>query len=126
MRAFVVPLFALALLAPAAVPGIGPSPARAVSKPQVLDVVTYGGDYALVHFSTGLVLLTSAGEGQIAAEYGNPETVAHFAWTSGGVEIVVDVRSQAGESDAHFANRCAETVEAMKAKFPPDPPPTGG
>lgn len=123
MRIMFAPSLFLALLA--AAPGTAPTPSRAVEKPQILDVLTYGGEYALVHWSNGLVLLTTAEEGQIASEYGNPETITHFKWTSGGIEITVDVRSQAGESDAHYAQRCQETVDAMKAKFPPDPPPQG-
>ena len=119
-------VFSLLLLATAAMPLPSTTPSAARAAPlAVLDVTTWSG-MALVHFSTGAVLVTNAATGEALAEYGNPEVVTHFKWTSGGIEITVDVRSQAGESEAKYAERCAETVEKMKAVFPPDPPPSAG
>jgi len=122
-------LFSVLLLTTAAMPLSPAMPVAARAVPLgVLDVTTWGGEHALVHFSNGAYLVTNDEAGALFAEYGNPEVVAHFSWLSDGIEVVLDVRMQAGESEAKFGARCAKTVEVMKAAFPPDPstPPAEG
>ena len=124
MRSTFVSSLFLGLVFLAAAPGITPTTERTAAQAAlaVLDVTTHG-DAALVHWTTGHYTVVPGHLAPLYSEYGNPEVVAHFSWISGGVEVVLDVRMQAGESEAKFGERCAKTVEVMKENFPPDPPP---
>ena len=108
---------------PQSLSGSGTSPqlAQVAAAPALLAVLTVG-DQSVLIFNRG-TLATSAGDAdQIASEYGNPPAILHFAWTSGGVDITLDVRQQAGEAADKFMARAAKLKEAAEDAFPVDPP----
>lgn len=126
MREFAIPaslFLALVFAAAAPPPGTTPAVQPKGNPPLLLGTLVHGEQMTLL-YSRGELLTTSIDDGeQIASEYGNPPAVLHFSWTCNGDPITLDVRQQAGESGAKFAERAAKLKEDVQAVFPPDPPP---
>lgn len=81
-------------------------------------------ELTLVQFANGMTWWLPTDKAGTIASVGNPEAIVNVSWKSGGADIHLEIRQQAGESEAKFAARAAETTKEMKKVFPPDPPPS--
>ena len=127
MKMLSIALLAAALSAASPIPmslggGSSTAPLSQVAAAPALLAVLTAGDSATLIFNRGTLTTSAEDADQIASEYGNPPAILHFAWTSGGVAITLDVRQQAGEAADKFMARAAKLKEAAEDAFPVDPP----